>query len=296
MFSPLSDEKYAALKEDIRQNGVLVPVEVDQHGQTLDGHHRIKAWEELRDEGHRVADYPRVIRVFDNDDDREEHAAKINSQRRDISTDDRKRLALRWRERGWSYRRIGSALGVDESTVRYWLPKEDTGAGIPAPDQPERVVGMDGKSYAATKPRPAVMASTARDQERTLLALDDIEEFASTSTGEVLSASEVERRAREHRREAERQQAESIEADLESVISHRDRDGLQRARIRSTVSTAIHHIGSNLTPLKPEAVAEAMDGDRQYQLESFIRKTRSWFDAVEAEMNRGIRVVHREDA
>lgn len=222
LFSPLPEEKFAALKDDIRQNGVLVPVEVDQHGQVLDGHHRIRAWNELKSEGVKVADYPRVIRQFANDDDREEHAAKINSNRRDITTDDKKRLAIRWRERGWSYRRIGNALGVSHGTVVYWLPREeaaDSGVQIYTPEQPDRVVGADGKSYAATRPRPSVMATSARDEERALTSMEslfsddedeDDDEYANISTGEVLTATRIRQMAAQ--RERERRNAELSES------------------------------------------------------------------------------------
>ncbi len=40
----LAPDEYEALKADIRTNGVLVPVEVDEHGTTLDGHHRVRIW------------------------------------------------------------------------------------------------------------------------------------------------------------------------------------------------------------------------------------------------------------
>jgi ParB-like chromosome segregation protein Spo0J len=48
----LSDDEYAALKEDVRQHGILVPVEVDEDGQIPDGHNRVRVWSELRAEGH----------------------------------------------------------------------------------------------------------------------------------------------------------------------------------------------------------------------------------------------------
>jgi ParB-like chromosome segregation protein Spo0J len=44
---PLSDEEFAALKTDIELRGVLVPVEYDEAGSVLDGHHRIRACQEL---------------------------------------------------------------------------------------------------------------------------------------------------------------------------------------------------------------------------------------------------------
>jgi ParB-like chromosome segregation protein Spo0J len=59
---PLSGGEYADLKADIAARGVLVPVEVDERGAVLDGHHRLRAWHELRAAGVNVPDYPRVVR------------------------------------------------------------------------------------------------------------------------------------------------------------------------------------------------------------------------------------------
>jgi len=159
IFSELPEEKYAALKTDIAKNGVLVPIEVDQHGELLDGYHRVRAWTELMDEGLKLPNYARICRTFDNDDDREEHAAKLNLARRDISQEDKIRNAIRWRQRGWSYRRIADALATHEANIRRWIP--ESGASIDAPDMPpapERVIGKDGKSYPATTPKPAVLS------------------------------------------------------------------------------------------------------------------------------------------
>lgn len=217
LFSPLPDDKYEALKADIQANGVLVPVEIDQNGQTLDGHHRIRAWTELKAEGHALPDYPRVIRVFDNDDDREEHAAKINCNRRDVSTDDKKAVALSWRQRGWSYRRIADALGVSHMTAHRWIPEQDSTVTPVTVDLPERTIGKDGKSRPATMPKPTVFATSEREQERALTALDrysppgeednsEAPDIVSVdrNTGEILTATQLQRMAKEHKRQSVR--------------------------------------------------------------------------------------------
>ena len=36
-------EQFEALKQDIAERGVLVPIDVDEHGYILDGHHRYRA-------------------------------------------------------------------------------------------------------------------------------------------------------------------------------------------------------------------------------------------------------------
>ncbi len=42
LLPPLSTEEYDALESDIRENGVLNPILVDEDGNILDGHHRYK--------------------------------------------------------------------------------------------------------------------------------------------------------------------------------------------------------------------------------------------------------------
>ncbi len=200
LFANLSDEKYDALKADIAKHGVLVPIEVDQHGEILDGHHRVRAWTEIRADGARVHDYPRLIRHFDNDDDREEHAAKLNSARRDISREDKIRNAIRWREHGWSYRRIGDALAVAEGTVRYWIPQAT--AQNYAVEFPKRSIGKDGRSRPARMPRPAVLAANDREQERAGSFLTTIDgEVVDGYSGEILISVDVRRALNAQKRE-----------------------------------------------------------------------------------------------
>ena len=38
----LSADEYSELKTDIKERGVMVPIEFDELGNTLDGHHRLK--------------------------------------------------------------------------------------------------------------------------------------------------------------------------------------------------------------------------------------------------------------
>ncbi len=79
LFDPLPDEQYAALKADIARHGVLVPVELDEHGATLDGHHRVRACAELG-----IADYPTVIRPGMDEQAKVEHVITLNLKRRHL--------------------------------------------------------------------------------------------------------------------------------------------------------------------------------------------------------------------
>jgi site-specific DNA-methyltransferase (adenine-specific) len=78
----LSPEQFSSLKADIAQRGVLIPVEVDETGAVLDGHHRVRAWRELRDEGLLVPSYPRVVRFLPDEESKIVHALRLNLSRR----------------------------------------------------------------------------------------------------------------------------------------------------------------------------------------------------------------------
>ncbi len=86
LLPPLSDEEYRALKADIAAQGVLVPLVIDEDtGEVIEGHHRLKAWTELRAEGVKVPDYPKQVVRFANDDDRVAFVLAANLFRRHLS-------------------------------------------------------------------------------------------------------------------------------------------------------------------------------------------------------------------
>ena len=47
LMPALSASDYLALKNSIAANGVLVAVELDRDGHVIDGHHRVRACQEL---------------------------------------------------------------------------------------------------------------------------------------------------------------------------------------------------------------------------------------------------------
>ena len=58
VMPPLSAEEYNELKNDIAARGVMVPIEYDEHGNVLDGHHRLQICAELG-----IKEFPKVIRA-----------------------------------------------------------------------------------------------------------------------------------------------------------------------------------------------------------------------------------------
>ncbi len=142
VMPPLAEEEYEALKADIAQRGVQVPVEYDEDGNILDGYHRVRACQELG-----ITDWPKVVRRGLTEEQKFEHALALNLHRRHLTREQRRELVVRLRQQGWSLRRIAERLGVHHDTVREDL----LGVGNPTP---ATVTGADGKQYPATKPAP----------------------------------------------------------------------------------------------------------------------------------------------
>lgn len=175
LLPSLATNEFEALKADIAKHGVLVPVELDQDGALIDGHHRVRAWTELRAAGVELPDYPRLVRQFESEDDRIEHALKLNLQRRHLTREQLREQAVSLRARGWSARRIAGILGVVPQTVLNWVG-DDSGVQNWTPQQPARILGSDGKEYPATKPRAAVLATSAKEEKQATKLLNLPEE------------------------------------------------------------------------------------------------------------------------
>jgi len=83
----LDAEEYRALKQDIRENGIIVPITVDADGQIIDGHHRYKAAQELG-----IDDPPMQVRNDLDGDAKRSLAWRLNMQRRHVDGSTKKDL------------------------------------------------------------------------------------------------------------------------------------------------------------------------------------------------------------
>ncbi len=86
LLPELTAEEFAALRDDIAERGVMVPVEVDDEGRVLDGHHRARACEELG------FDYPVVVRSGLTETEKRRHARRANLLRRHLSRQQRRQV------------------------------------------------------------------------------------------------------------------------------------------------------------------------------------------------------------
>lgn len=114
LLPPLSTDDYAALLDSIRENGILVPVELDQDGNVIDGHHRLRAAAELG-----ITDVPTVVREYADDEARRRRARVLNLARRHLTREQRRQLIAKElaADPSRSDREIGRLLGVDHKTV-----------------------------------------------------------------------------------------------------------------------------------------------------------------------------------
>jgi len=109
----LSGVECDALRADVADRGIVVPVVVDQHGRVLDGHHRRRVAVELGIE------CPSEVREVADDDDARSVALALNVARRHLSREQvRDLIAVEFQRRpADSDRTIARRFGCSPSTV-----------------------------------------------------------------------------------------------------------------------------------------------------------------------------------
>jgi len=146
LLPPLSDDDRAALKASIERHGVLVPVEYDEAGNILDGHHRVDICSELG-----ISDWPRFVRKGMAEEEKRSYAREINISRRHMNTEQKRSvIAAQLKETpSISARALAARLGVDHKTVSAVRGRLVNGGEIPHQSE---VVGRDGVKQPTAKP------------------------------------------------------------------------------------------------------------------------------------------------
>lgn len=192
LFDDLNDADYQALKADIAKRGVLVPVELDEDGNILDGHHRVRACEELN-----RTSYPRVVRSGMTDAEKRSHVRALNIHRRHLTSEQKRHVIAEELKDNpdRTDREVARDLGVSHNTVK---AVRQTQEAVGQLDQQERRTGKDGKSYKAAKPatKPHIVVHTPRDEKR---ATEALRELGTDAPAKPLDLKRAERIARENR-------------------------------------------------------------------------------------------------
>jgi site-specific DNA-methyltransferase (adenine-specific) len=143
----LSAEEFDSLKEDIRHNGILIAIEVDDDGNLLDGHHRMRAWLELVTEGVPLDAPETVIRQFASDAEKRNFARTVNLKRRHLSREQRDQVIRSMRADGMSIPQIEEAANVGRGTVQRAISTLPIGKV----EFPDTITVKDGRTRPAKK-------------------------------------------------------------------------------------------------------------------------------------------------
>lgn len=135
-FGRLTPEEFAALERSILGRGVEVAIVFDEHGNVLDGHHRLTICEK-----HGISDYPTTIRTGLTEDEKRDYAQTLNMARRNLSREQKQKQVRNRLKRNpeHSDRLIAQALGVDHKTVGRIRTEMESGGEVP---HVERKVGL----------------------------------------------------------------------------------------------------------------------------------------------------------
>ena len=152
----MASEQFEALKQDIAERGVVTPIDMDDQGRVLDGHHRLRACAELG-----ITGYPVFVRVdLKTDAEKRSFARQVNTLRRHLTRAQlRELIAGQLRDTPeWADARIARALGVTDKTVRAVRRRLEATSEIPRLTTFE---GADGKARPSTQPRAVFVANWA---------------------------------------------------------------------------------------------------------------------------------------
>jgi hypothetical protein len=177
LLPDMSPAEFEALKADIAQRGVVVPIDVDENGEILDGHHRYRAWVE----NGKNEPPPMIVREGLSEQEKRAFARKNNILRRHLTREQVRQLIAEQLKDSpeWADNRIAEELGVDHKTVGSVRDGLEATWEIPKLDA---LVGKDGKTRPRKQPRKRpepvepVSAEPVEDIEDDLDGLEDEDE------------------------------------------------------------------------------------------------------------------------
>jgi len=182
LLPDLAEDEYQALKADIAERGVQVPIERDETGAVLDGHHRLRACEELG-----ITEYPTIIRTGMDEDEKREHVLALNLDRRHLTREQKRELVatLIIAKPETSNRQIAETAKVSPTTVGDVRSELESTVQI---GQLSRTVGADGKERPAHRPASIITTSPTQTQA----ALDILQQTGTEPPKTLSTVAELE--------------------------------------------------------------------------------------------------------
>lgn len=144
-FPDLSDDEFAGLKKSIAENGMGYPVIEDENGNILDGHHRVRAWNELVREGKAAGKFLTVVREGLTEADKISLVLSLNFDRRHLTSAQKREIIamVLAADHERSDRQISSEVGVDHKTVGAVRKDAEQRGEIPHVDKTTDTLGRE---------------------------------------------------------------------------------------------------------------------------------------------------------
>jgi ParB-like chromosome segregation protein Spo0J len=219
----LTPIEFEALKADIAEHGVLVPVEVDEDGELLDGHHRVRAWQELRQEGKVLPTYSKLVRLGWSEEQKRNHARRLNLLRRNLNEEQRKQVAEDMARDKATLQEIADALGVSVKTAH-----RDLAESTLSNDKVATSKGKDGKErprkYKARKPK---------EPQQTIFQAGDADDIDPDDAEETVKGIRQERIVAKREQRQEERKVSTVA--VNSAVWHGDMRELGKSIESSTV-------------------------------------------------------------
>lgn len=117
LLPDLMKPEYAALKADIKKNGVFVPISIDEKYIVIDGHHRLRACIELG-----IENVPTRMHSPLDPTEKQDLALRLNLNRRNLTREQKRNVieAVLVQDQGSrSDRVVADAIGVDHCPEWY---------------------------------------------------------------------------------------------------------------------------------------------------------------------------------
>lgn len=278
LLPPLSSGDMDLLKQSIVDRGVKMPVVLDENGEILDGHNRVMIADSLGIE------YPRIVESGMEEHEKRIFVAELNAARRQLT--DAQQVML------------GQEIEPDiahRSLLRKLAGKKDETlvTGVTQ-------VGPNERKTSAEVARTVRLGShMAYERGKKLLAELEEEEDGDQLMQHVENGDwdlddvrkELKTRNQERAKQQEKEDMEFI-ADLEK---REGRNSISQAKLKRQFAQLRSRMSSAMFDLDPADAASVSSND-DVVTKAFIRTTRSWLDRLEAELNSGIRLVHKKDA
>lgn len=284
LLPELALDDFERLKASIVERGVKMPVVLDENGEILDGHNRVKIADSLGIE------YPRMVESGLDEHEKRIFVAELNAARRQLT--DAQKVALG--------KRIEPDIAARAEKRRRASQNNKAAEALRSGGH----VSTTDHGKTRDEVARAVQLGSGRTYERGKQVLDELESqpdgpqlLKHVESGDwTLDDARQELRTR-RKAELEKQAHQEQETSNRYMNTVGDPDGkIAKARLLNQFSSVRTTVYDRLLPLKVEAVAAALNEKESDFTLRFIHDCRSWLDDLEGEMRKGVRLIHRKDA